>query len=242
MTLWGGRFSSGTSDAMAALSRSVHFDWRLAPYDLVSSKAHCRNLVKSKILTVAEGKKIESALDLLRRDIAKGLVVPLSQDEDLHGVIERVLSDRIGELAGKLRAGRSRNDQIATDLRLYLRDASCELIAGLLQLIEAFIKQAKRHEESYVSGFTHLQHAQPIVFGHELAKHAHALLRDVERLEQWWLRTGVSPLGSGALAGSVLSANPEASAKLLLLRPLLEIVSMQSAIEILLRNSYLLPH
>jgi len=216
MTLWGGRFSSGTSDAMAALSRSVHFDWRLAPYDLVSSKAHCRNLVKSKILTAAEGKKIESALDLLRKDIAKGLVAPLSQDEDLHGVIERVLSDRIGELAGKLRAGRSRNDQIATDLRLYLRDASCELIAGLLQLVEAFIKQAKRHEQSYVSGFTHLQHAQPIVFGHELAKHAHALLRDVERLEQWWLRTGVSPLGSGALAGSVLSANPEASAKLLL--------------------------
>ena len=86
MTLWGGRFSSGTSDAMAALSRSVHFDWRLAPYDLVSSKAHCRNLVKSKILTAAEGKKIESALDLLRKDIAKGLVVPLSQDEDLHGV------------------------------------------------------------------------------------------------------------------------------------------------------------
>ena len=216
MTLWGGRFSSGTSDAMAALSRSVHFDWRLAPYDIVSSKAHCRNLVKSKILTAAEGKKIESALDLLRRDIAKGLITPLGHDEDLHGVIERVLSDRIGELAGKLRAGRSRNDQIATDLRLYLRDASCELITELLQLIEAFIKQAKRYELSYVSGFTHLQHAQPIVFGHELAKHAHALLRDVERLEQWWLRTGVSPLGSGALAGSVLSANPEASAKLLM--------------------------
>ena len=216
MTLWGGRFSSGTSDAMAALSRSVHFDWRLAPYDIVSSKAHCRNLVKSKILTAAEGKKIESALDLVRRDIAKGLITPLGHDEDLHGVIERVLSDRIGELAGKLRAGRSRNDQIATDLRLYLRDASCELITELLQLIEAFIKQAKRYELSYVSGFTHLQHAQPIVFGHELAKHAHALLRDVERLEQWWLRTGVSPLGSGALAGSVLSANPEASAKLLM--------------------------
>lgn len=216
MTLWGGRFSRETSDAMAALSRSVHFDWRLAPYDIVSSKAHCRNLVKSKILTNIEGKKIETALDLLRRDIAKGLVAPTSSDEDLHGVIERVLADRIGDLAGKLRAGRSRNDQIATDLRLYLREVSCELISYLLQLTDAFIKQAKRHEVSYVSGFTHLQHAQPIVFGHELAKHAHALLRDVERLEQWWLRTGVSPLGSGALAGSVLSANPEGSAKVLL--------------------------
>lgn len=216
MTLWGGRFTNQTSDAMAALSRSVHFDWRLAPYDIVSSKAHCRNLVKSKILTPAEGKKIETALDLLRRDIAKGLVTPATHDEDLHGVIERVLADRIGDLAGKLRAGRSRNDQIATDLRLYLREVSCSLIEQVLHLIDAFIKQAKRHENSYVSGFTHLQHAQPIVFGHELAKHAHALLRDVERLEQWWLRTGVSPLGSGALAGSVLSANPESSAKALL--------------------------
>ena len=216
MTLWGGRFSSATADAMAALSRSVHFAWRLAPYDIISSKAHCRNLVKSKILSAAEGKKIEEALDLLRKDIAKGLVTPNAQDEDLHGVIERVLSDRIGDLAGKLRAGRSRNDQIATDLRLYLRDSSSELIALILQLVDVFIKQAKKHEETYVSGFTHLQHAQPIVFGHELAKHAHALLRDVERIEQWWLRTGVSPLGSGALAGSVLSANPESSAKALL--------------------------
>ena len=216
MTLWGGRFSSATSDAMAALSRSVHFDWRLAPYDIISSKAHCRNLVKSRILSGAEGKKIEAALDLLRRDIEKGVVIPQVHDEDLHGVIERVLADRIGELAGKLRAGRSRNDQIATDLRLYLRDVSCELITLLICLSEAFIKQAKDHDDAYVSGFTHLQHAQPIVFGHELAKHAHALLRDIERLEQWWERTGVSPLGSGALAGSALSANPEGAAKSLM--------------------------
>jgi len=215
MTLWGGRFSSNTADAMAALSRSVHFDWRLAPYDIVSSKAYCRNLVKSKVLSASEGKKIENALDLLRKDILKGLITPSIHDEDLHGVIERVLGDRIGDLAGKLRAGRSRNDQIATDLRLYLRDVSGDLISHLLQLIESFIKQAKRYDHTYVSGFTHLQHAQPIVFGHELAKHAHALLRDVERLEQWWSRAGVSPLGSGALAGSSLAANPEASAKAL---------------------------
>jgi len=215
MTLWGGRFSSNTADAMAALSRSVHFDWRLAPYDIVSSKAHCRNLVKSKVLSASEGKKIENALDILRKDIAKGLITPSIHDEDLHGVIERVLGDRIGDLAGKLRAGRSRNDQIATDLRLYLRDVSGDLISHLLQLIESFIKQAKRYDHTYVSGFTHLQHAQPIVFGHELAKHAHALLRDVERLEQWWSRAGVSPLGAGALAGSSLAANPEASAKAL---------------------------
>lgn len=213
MTLWGGRFTAGTSDAMAALSRSVHFDWRLAPYDIVSSKAHCRNLVKSKVLTAAEGKKIEAALDLLRKDIEKGSVIPSASDEDLHGVIERVLGDRIGDLAGKLRAGRSRNDQIATDLRLYLREVSLEIIGQLLKLSQAFIEQSKKYGESYVSGFTHLQHAQPIVFGHELAKHAHALLRDVERLEQWWIRTNISSLGAGALAGSVLSANPEVSAK-----------------------------
>lgn len=213
MTLWGGRFSSTTSDAMAALSRSVHFDWRLAPYDIVSSKSHCQNLVKSKILTAAEGKKISVALDQLRKDIERGAVVPGEHDEDLHGVIERVLIERLGDLGGKLRAGRSRNDQIATDLRLYLREVSCELIAQLTSLAQAFVAQAKSHDASYVSGFTHLQHAQPIVFGHELAKHAHALLRDVQRLEQWWERTGVSPLGSGALAGTALSANPEGAAK-----------------------------
>jgi argininosuccinate lyase len=213
MTLWGGRFSAGNADTMAALSRSVHFDWRLAPYDIISSKAHCRNLVRSKVLTALEGRKIEAALDLLREDIERESVFPTASDEDLHGVIERVLGERIGELAGKLRAGRSRNDQIATDLRLYLRESSLELIGLLLKLSDAFITQSKRYSESYVSGFTHLQHAQPIVFGHELAKHAHALLRDVERLEQWWVRTNVSPLGAGALAGSVFSANPEASAK-----------------------------
>ena len=213
MTLWGGRFSSSTSDAMAALSRSVHFDWRLAPYDIVSSKSHCQNLVKSRILTAAEGKKISVALDQLRKDIERGAVVPGEHDEDLHGVIERVLIERLGDLGGKLRAGRSRNDQIATDLRLYLREVSCELIAQLTSLAQAFVVQAKSHDASYVSGFTHLQHAQPIVFGHELAKHAHALLRDVQRLEQWWERTGVSPLGSGALAGTALSANPEGAAK-----------------------------
>lgn len=215
MTLWGGRFSSATSDAMSALSRSVHFDWRLAPYDIVSSKAHCRNLVRSKILTVAEGKKIEAALDLLRKDIEKGSIAPAATDEDLHGVIERVLIDRLGELGGKLRAGRSRNDQIATDLRLYLRDASGELVRQLIQLAQTFAEKAALYSDAYAPGFTHLQHAQPIIFGHELAKHAQAIMRDVERLSEWWERTNVSPLGSGALAGTALSSNPEASAKAL---------------------------
>jgi argininosuccinate lyase len=163
MTLWGGRFSSSSSDAMAALSRSVHFDWRLAPYDIVSSKSHCQNLVKSKILSAAEGKKISAALDQLREDIERGVITPSESDEDLHGVIERLLIERLGDLGGKLRAGRSRNDQIATDLRLYLREISSELSSQLLLLAEAFLVQAKNYSNSYVSGFTHLQHAQPIV-------------------------------------------------------------------------------
>ena len=96
MTLWGGRFSAGNADTMAALSRSVHFDWRLAPYDIISSKAHCRNLVRSKVLTALEGRKIEAALDLLREDIERESVFPTASDEDLHGVIERVLGERIG--------------------------------------------------------------------------------------------------------------------------------------------------
>jgi argininosuccinate lyase len=148
----------------------------------------------------------------LRADVISGKALPNGDDEDVHSALERILSERIGELGSSLRAGRSRNDQIATDLRLYLRDVGVGLAQLLLDLEKALAKLAADYSDAPAPGFTHLQHAQPVIFGHELAKHAHALSRDIERLQQWWERTGVSPLGAGALSGSALSTDPVLSA------------------------------
>ena len=212
MALWGGRFADAPSDALAALSRSVHFDWRLAPYDLDSSQVHLTNLLNSKIVSQSDFEKIKAAIVSLRADVISGKALPHGDDEDVHSALERILSERIGELGSSLRAGRSRNDQIATDLRLYLRDVGVGLAQLLLDLEKALAKLAADYSDAPAPGFTHLQHAQPVIFGHELAKHAHALSRDIERLQQWWERTGVSPLGAGALSGSALSTDPVLSA------------------------------
>ena len=212
MALWGGRFADAPSDALAALSRSVHFDWRLAPYDLDSSQVHLTNLLNLKIVSQSDFEKITAAINSLRSDVVSGKALPNGDDEDVHSALERILSERIGELGSSLRAGRSRNDQIATDLRLYLRDVGVGLAQLLLDLEKALAKLAADYSDAPAPGFTHLQHAQPVIFGHELAKHAHALSRDIERLQQWWERTGVSPLGAGALSGSALSTDPVLSA------------------------------
>ena len=212
MALWGGRFADAPSDALAALSRSVHFDWRLAPYDLDSSQVHLTNLLNLKIVSQSDFEKIKEAINSLRSDVISGAALPNGDDEDVHSALERILSERIGELGSALRAGRSRNDQIATDLRLYLRDVGVGLAQLLLDLEKALAKLAADYSDAPAPGFTHLQHAQPVIFGHELAKHAHALSRDIERLQQWWERTGVSPLGAGALSGSALSTDPVLSA------------------------------
>ena len=212
MALWGGRFADAPSDALAALSRSVHFDWRLAQYDLDSSQVHLTNLLNSKIVSQSDFEKIKAAIVSLRADVISGKALPNGDDEDVHSALERILSERIGELGSSLRAGRSRNDQIATDLRLYLRDVGVGLAQLLLDLEKALAKLAADYSDAPAPGFTHLQHAQPVIFGHELAKHAHALSRDIERLQQWWERTGVSPLGAGALSGSALSTDPVLSA------------------------------
>jgi len=212
MALWGGRFAGTPSDALAALSRSVHFDWRLAPYDLDSSQVHLTNLLNSNIVSQSDFEEIRTAIKLLRDDVISGKALPDSNDEDVHSALERILSERIGALGSALRAGRSRNDQIATDLRLYLRDVGVGLTQLLLDLEKALAKLAADYADAPAPGFTHLQHAQPVIFGHELAKHAHAISRDIERLQQWWERTGVSPLGAGALSGSALSTDPVLSA------------------------------
>lgn len=211
--LWGGRFADGPADAMAALSRSVQFDWRLAPYDLQQSQAHARVLHRAGLLTDDECDRMLDGLRSLARDVASGDFIAIDSDEDVHSALERGLLERLGnELGGKLRAGRSRNDQVATDFRLYMRDAARAIANAVLDLADAIADQAAAHADAPAPGFTHLQHAQPVSFGHELAKHAHALRRDVSRFIDWDERNAYSPMGAGALAGSSLALDPVAVA------------------------------
>ncbi|MDV6012272.1 argininosuccinate lyase [Haloechinothrix sp. LS1_15] len=211
--LWGGRFASGPAEAMAALSASTHFDWRLAPYDIAGSRAHARVLRKAGLLDDAELTQLLAALDTLEADVAAATFTPTMADEDVHTALERGLLERAGtELGGKLRAGRSRNDQVATQMRMWLRDAARRIAAGALDVVDALAGQADRYPDAVLPGRTHLQHAQPVLLAHHLLAHAHALLRDVDRLRDWDRRTAESPYGSGALAGSSLDLDPDAVA------------------------------
>ncbi len=211
-SLWGGRFGGGPADALARLSASVHFDWRLAAYDLRSSRAHAKVLHRGGLLSADELAQLLGALDALDAAVADGSFTPRFEDEDVHGALERGLIERLGPLGGKLRAGRSRNDQVATDLRLYLREAVGRLTAELAGLEAALVDQAEQHLDTPAPGMTHLQHAQPVLFAHQLLAHVQALARDVHRFGDWDARAAVSPLGSGALAGSSLPLDPAASA------------------------------
>ncbi|HKS49280.1 MAG TPA: argininosuccinate lyase [Amycolatopsis sp.] len=213
MALWGGRFASGPAEAMAALSVSTHFDWRLAPYDIAGSRAHARVLHNAGLLTGEELVGMLRALDTLAEDVASGAFTPAVADEDVHTALERGLIERAGpDLGGKLRAGRSRNDQVATLFRMWLRDAAKRVAGGTLDVVDSLAAQAKRHPDAVLPGRTHLQHAQPVLLAHHLLAHAHALLRDVSRLRDWDARAAESPYGSGALAGSSLGLDPDAVA------------------------------
>jgi argininosuccinate lyase len=212
LRLWGGRFEGGPAAALAALSVSVHFDWRLAPYDLMSSRAHARVLHRAGLLDDDELRRMVAALDDLDAACQSGAFLPTVADEDVHTALERGLIERLGPLGGKLRAGRSRNDQIATDLRLYLRAHVRLLAQRLVDLETALVDVAERHKDAPAPGMTHLQHAQPVLFAHHLLAHVQAFARDVDRLRDWDVRAAISPLGAGALAGSSLPLDPVATA------------------------------
>jgi argininosuccinate lyase len=212
-SLWGGRFEGGPAEALARLSVSVHFDWRLAPYDLLASKAHARVLHRAGLLEDDELGRMLGALDELREEVRSGAFRPKVEDEDVHTALERGLLEKLGTLGGKLRAGRSRNDQVATDLRLYLRDHARLVVGQLSELERALVEQAAQHLDTPAPGMTHLQHAQPVLFGHQLLAHVQAFARDVQRLRDWDVRASVSPLGSGALAGSSLPVDPVSTAE-----------------------------
>ncbi len=212
MALWGGRFSSGPAGDVFALSQSIEFDWRLAPYDIRSSLAHLAVLEKASLVDVSDAEKIRTALKQMQKEVRDGTLVPSTADEDVHSALERVMTERLGPIGGSLRAGRSRNDQVATDLRLFALDHMLGLSGFVVALQRVILAKAEEYLDAPAPGFTHLQHAQPVLFGHELAKHAHSFARDIDRIKEWYARTSLSPLGAGALAGSSLPLDPQASA------------------------------
>ena len=211
--LWGGRFAVGPAEAMFALSKSTQFDWRLARYDLAGSRAHAHALHRADLLSEAELAGMITGLDQLDHEVASGEFGPAETDEDVHAALERRLIEIVGvDLGGRLRAGRSRNDQIATLIRMYLRDALRQIASGLAEVVQALSDQAERQLGVPMPGRTHLQHAQPILLSHHLLAHAWPLLRDGERIRDLDRRLAVSPYGSAALAGTSLGLDPEAVA------------------------------
>lgn len=217
--LWGGRFASGPSPELQALSRSTHFDWQLTPYDLAGSRAHANALHRAGLLTDADHAELLRGLSVLGERYTAGELLPSPTDEDVHGALERLLLEEVGpEVGGRLRAGRSRNDQVATLFRAYLRDHARTISGLVLDLVDVLGAQAADHLDTggtstVMPGRTHLQHAQPVLLSHHLLAHAWPLVRDVERLRDWDARVaGDSPYGSGALAGQTLGLDPVAVA------------------------------
>jgi argininosuccinate lyase len=209
-SLWGGRFSGITNEAVAALSRSIHFDWRLAKYDIRGTRAHLLALRAAGYLAEAELVKLDKSLVELDKRVESGMFVAKATDEDVHSALERGLIEMVGsELGGKVRAGRSRNDQIATLIRIYLLDQATLLRAEILQLIDVLTTLAQEHLSEPMPGRTHFQHAQPVLLSHHLLAHAWPLVRDLERLAQWRERASFSPYGAGALAGTSLELDPK---------------------------------
>ncbi len=216
--LWGGRFAGGPSPELDALSRSTHFDWRLTPYDLAGSHAHANVLHAAGLLSDADLAELHRGLTALGERYTAGTLLPDPADEDVHGALERLLLEEVGtEVGGRLRAGRSRNDQVATLFKAFLRDHARVITGLVLDLVDALAVQAREHlagdGPSIMPGRTHLQHAQPVLLSHHLLAHAWPLLRDVDRLRDWDARVAAeSPYGSGALAGQSLGLDPEAVA------------------------------
>ncbi|MCL2735330.1 MAG: argininosuccinate lyase [Propionibacteriaceae bacterium] len=212
--LWGGRFASGPAEVMFALSKSTQFDFRLALLDLRGSVAHANALHAAGLLTDAERQGLVAGIDQLSEQVRAGQFLPEERDEDVHAALERGLTDILGaDLAGRLRAGRSRNDQIATLIRMYLREESDRLRTDLVALIDALAGQATTCMGAPMPGRTHMQQAQPILLSHHLLAHAWPLVRDLERLDALGGRLAQSPYGSAALGGTTLGLDPQSVAE-----------------------------
>ncbi|MEY2818334.1 MAG: argininosuccinate lyase [Chloroflexota bacterium] len=213
MTLWGGRFSQKLNDLAWALNASLPVDQRMALQDVDGSIAWAAAIHNAGILSDEEHASISNGLDTVRKEFASGEFIFQPSDEDIHTAVERRLSELIGAAAGKLHTGRSRNDQVATDFRLWMLQAIPELHSAFLNLQSALVEQAELAGETIMPGYTHLQRAQPILLGHWWLSHYWALKRDVERLNDLTKRVSVLPLGSGALAGAPFALDRDALAK-----------------------------
>ena len=202
--LWGGRFSGKTADLMRAFNDSIKFDVRLWGADITGSKAYARALERANIISSAELAALLDGLAQIYAEFKASQFVIAANDEDIHSAVERRLGELVGSVAGKLHTGRSRNDQVAADTRLWLREEILTLQAHLRQLVAVIVNQAERHIDALMAGYTHLQQAQPIRFSHWLLSYGWALERDLTRLEQVYQQVNVLPLGSGALSGNPL--------------------------------------
>jgi argininosuccinate lyase len=209
-SLWGGRFAGGPSEALKALSKSTHFDWRLATYDLRGTSAHLVALRAGGYLTKDELAVLNKAVAALTKRVEDGSFKPKATEEDVHAALERGLIQIAGaQLAGKIRAGRSRNDQIATLIRIFMLDAADAIEAQLLSYLDAICSQAENHIGVAMPGRTHFQLAQPVLLSHHLLAHAWPQVRNLQRLEDWRKRANRSAYGAGALAGSTLGLDPK---------------------------------
>ena len=212
MTLWGGRFDSSMDDALWNLSESYSFDRALYRHDIMGSKAHIAGLHKAGILTGAELGLLTEALDTVAGEFSNGTFQRAASDEDIHMAIERRVIEICGPVGGKLHTGRSRNDQVATTLRLFTRDALTDVAETLLGLIQSLRNVADENPTVFLPGYTHMQRAQPVLLSHHLQAHCFALLRDIDRAMDTRQRLLISPLGAGAIAGTSLPLDPHYTA------------------------------
>ena len=213
--LWGGRFSSPTAPSVEAFTASIDVDARLYPHDIRGSIAHARMLAKQRIISAADARKIVRGLQAVEREIDSGKFAFSQADEDIHMNIERRLTEIIGAAGGKLHTARSRNDQVALDMRLFLRDEVNHILAGVKTLERELARAAKNHLDVIMPGYTHLQRAQPVLFAHHWLAYVEMLERDSQRFTDALARINVLPLGSGALAGTPLPIDRAYVAKLL---------------------------
>ena len=218
--LWGGRFGSSPAEAFERLNASIPFDIRLAPYDIRGSIAHARMLGARKIVSGKESDALVGGLETVLGEVEAGKFVWDLSDEDVHTAVERRLREVAGDVALKLHTGRSRNDQVALDMHLFVRDAAGEIRAAVLAAMLALLEVAERERTLILPGYTHLQRAQPMLLAHHLLAHFWALERDIGRLEAAREAAGVSPLGAAALAGTPHPIDSELTAKELGMQPL----------------------
>ena len=210
--LWHGRFEGGPAEALMAYTVSLPFDRVLAADDIEGSRAHVAGLVAAGIYTPAEAAEVQAALDTVATELTQGRFAFVESDEDIHTAVERRVTELAGDLGARLHTGRSRNDQVATDLRLWCRRELGVVADGVLALARTLFERASDPGDAYLPGYTHLQQAQPVLLSHHLLAHGWALLRDVDRLADCRTRLDVSPLGAGALAGTSLPIQPQVAA------------------------------